>query len=238
MELNLLNHDVRKNIFKKLMYASGLSFSQLQDSNIRSNHFNYHLNKLVKLGIIKKDEDGLYSLTNTGNELAIYVDLNNMGVHKQPFVITGVIIRDGDKILLSRLEREPFKGIWATSVVGRVRFGEGIKESAVRQTIERTGYAPKDLKLKIIYSMRTYNKDDIHSHHLFYVFRCNEFTGELKKKTVDRLNKWFNIKNLEKLNIFADIPYSLKYIDKRGINFFEITREFDGKKFDLTKIPN
>ncbi len=238
MELNLLNHDVRKNIFKKLMYASGLSFSQLQDSNIRSNHFNYHLNKLVKLGIIKKDEDGLYSLTNTGNELAIYVDLNDMGVHKQPFVIAGVIIREEGKILLSRLEREPFKGVWATSVVGRVRFGEGIKESAVRQTIERTGYVPKDLKLKIIYSMRTYNKDDIHSHHLFYVFKCNEFAGELKKKTVDRLNKWFNIKNLEKLNIFADIPYSLKYIDKRGINFFEITREFDGKKFDLTRILN
>lgn len=238
MELNLLNHDVRKNIFKKLMYASGLSFSQLQGDNIRSNHFNYHLNKLVDLGIIKKDKDGLYSLTNIGNELAIYVDLNNMGVHKQPFVIAGVIIRKGNKILLSKLEREPFKGIWATSVVGRVRFGEGIKESVVRQTIERTGYAPKDLKLKIIYSMRTYNKNDIHSHHLFYVFKCDEFTGELKKKTVDRYNKWFNIKNLEKLNIFADIPYSLKYIDKRGINFFEIKREFDGKKFDLTRTTN
>ncbi len=236
MELNLLNHDVRKKIFKKLMYKSKLSFSQLQDSNIRSNRFNYHLNKLVKLGIIKKDEDGLYSLSNLGKELAIYVDLNEMGVHKQPFVIVGVVIRKEDKILLSKLGREPFKGVWAISVVGRMHFGEGVRESAVRQTMERTGYAPKDLKLKIIYSIRTNKENNIHSHHMFYVLRCNDFSGKLKKKTPDRLNKWVNIKDVKKLNIFTDIPYTLKYIDKRGITFLELEREFNGKKFNLTKI--
>jgi ADP-ribose pyrophosphatase YjhB (NUDIX family) len=114
--------------------------------------------------------------------------------------------------------------------------GESLKESAYRQTIERTGYIPQDLELKVVHSIRTYQKNKLLSQHLHFVFKCNKFRGKFKEKSADRTNKWIKVKDLKKYNIFLEIPTTLKYIDNPGITYLEIKRYYNGKKFTSSKI--
>ena len=56
-----------------------------------------------------------------------------------------VIIRDGDRILLVKRAREPFKGYWSLPG-GRVEAGETAKEAAAREAKEETGLMVSGLK--------------------------------------------------------------------------------------------
>ncbi|MDD5417622.1 MAG: NUDIX domain-containing protein [Candidatus Nanoarchaeia archaeon] len=235
MDIKELKHPIRKEIFRKLMYKKNLSFSQLMDKKVRSNHFNYHLSELIKAGIIKK-ENFLYSLTKKGDKIAVYFDTESSDIYMPPFTSVAVALRKDNEILLSRLEKGPFKNCWAISAVGRLKEGEGLKESAYRQTIERTGYTPKDLELKIIYSIKTYYRRKILSQHLHFIFNCKNFTGKLKETTKDRTNKWVKIKDLRRYNIFLENITTLKHIDNGGITYLEIVRRHDGKKFTSSKV--
>jgi 8-oxo-dGTP diphosphatase len=55
-----------------------------------------------------------------------------------PVVAVGVIIRDGDRIVLVRRAKEPSKGLW-TFPGGAVELGESLRDAAVREAREETG---------------------------------------------------------------------------------------------------
>jgi 8-oxo-dGTP diphosphatase len=55
-----------------------------------------------------------------------------------PVVAVGVIIQDGDRIVLIRRDKEPSKGLW-TFPGGAVELGESLRDAAVREAREETG---------------------------------------------------------------------------------------------------
>ncbi len=234
MDLSILNHKIRKDIFNKLLYNAELSFSQIyKDMSVRSNIFTYHLKELMNHKIISKNKESNYYMTEAGKQLAQYADklkIDNM--EKQPFIIIGVVIKDGDKMLVSKITRYPFKDIWSTSVSGRMRFGETVRNSAIRQTLNDTGYEPLDLDLKLVCSVRTFNDSKLLFHHMSYFFKCEKFLGKLKKNSPDRVNKWVDINEfVETHNMFKDIPIILDCLNKEGVTIKEIKREYNGESF-------
>lgn len=55
-----------------------------------------------------------------------------------PIVAVGVIIRDGDRIVLIRRNKEPSKGLW-TFPGGAIELGESLQDAARREALEETG---------------------------------------------------------------------------------------------------
>ncbi len=55
-----------------------------------------------------------------------------------PLVGVGVVVRDGNRILLIKRAKDPGKGLWAVPG-GKVRLGEPMRAAASREVLEETG---------------------------------------------------------------------------------------------------
>jgi 8-oxo-dGTP diphosphatase len=57
---------------------------------------------------------------------------------KAPIVAVGVIILDGDRMVLIRRDKEPSRGLW-TFPGGAIELGESLEDAAQREVLEETG---------------------------------------------------------------------------------------------------
>jgi 8-oxo-dGTP diphosphatase len=60
------------------------------------------------------------------------------GAEQRPVVGVGVVVVADDRILLIQRGRDPGRGLW-TVPGGKVRFGETLRQTALRETREETG---------------------------------------------------------------------------------------------------
>src|SRR5690606_3075989 len=108
-------HPVQIRILKVLLFTIEASYADIQkQSGLESDHFNFHLKKLVELGYVAK-AGPKYTLTAVGKEHASKIDTDNNTIERQPKVsiILGVIQQlDGqpDKVLVQQRLKQPFFG--------------------------------------------------------------------------------------------------------------------------------
>ena len=83
-------HQIQMLILRELLFNPNSRFSELNIKGLSNDHFSYHVNTLVDLGLVKKGENG-YSLTSTGKEFANRMDTDQAQMEKQPKVAVMVI---------------------------------------------------------------------------------------------------------------------------------------------------
>lgn len=79
MELKI--HDYQISILRELLFRPEARFRDLNKVDVTNDHFSFHVNHLIKEGLIKKT-NGKYSLTDEGKEFA-----NRMG----KFTLKGIV---------------------------------------------------------------------------------------------------------------------------------------------------
>lgn len=107
-----VNHYIQKHILDVLMYQKVARFRDLRPDKTDTNLFTYHLNSLVKSGLVDKVVGG-YALSPKGLSYIDRVSTEKKTIRTQPKIITMLVVQNGEgDILLQRRKKQPFIDSW------------------------------------------------------------------------------------------------------------------------------
>jgi 8-oxo-dGTP pyrophosphatase MutT (NUDIX family) len=188
-------HDAQTAILRELLFHPHVNFAKLQKlTGMSSDHFNFHINKLIELGLVEKVKRGTYTLTPKGKEHANKLDTDNNTIERQPKTAVILAIEkevSGKKVYLfqERL-KQPYFGFWGFAT-GKIRWGETIAQCAERELMEETGLTA-DIRICGVYHELVYQKEtgDQLEDKIFFVISCTNPKGKLTVDFEGGRNAW------------------------------------------------
>lgn len=139
VEFISVNHHIQKHILDVLMYQKAARFRDLRPPRTDTNLFTYHLNNLVKMGMVNKI-DGGYTLSADGLAYVDRVSTEKKVIRSQPKIITMLVVQNSDgDILLQRRTKQPYIETW-TLPYGKLHIEDtSVKSAARREAFEKLG---------------------------------------------------------------------------------------------------
>lgn len=165
-----ITHHIQKSIMHILLLHDTVRYSDLKPAELESNIFMYHLNQLIKTGLVQKDKYG-YSLTRDGKLYASRSNLQSLKIRIQPKVITILTIQrdDGQWLLLKRKHQPNLNYVGFPS--GKIHFGETLEQAAQRELLEKANITTVPLTFRGNLVMRFLSPEDAVVNHIIgYVF--------------------------------------------------------------------
>jgi ADP-ribose pyrophosphatase YjhB (NUDIX family) len=192
MNVNDTMHPAQVSILHALLFRPSASFSDLQKASaLSSDHFNFHLKQMLDQGVISKNSDGHYTLTQSGKEYANRFDTDERVVERQPkvAVLLHILGKDGKQLFQQRL-KQPYYGFWGRPT-GKIRWGETIIEGAARELKEETNLEA-DLAFVGIHHKMDYNKSTgkMLEDKVFFTIKCTNTRGRLLEDFDGGKNAW------------------------------------------------
>lgn len=168
-----INHHIQKHIIDVLMYTEVARFRDLRPPRTDTNLFTYHLNSLIRAGMVEKVEGG-YRLSVTGLSYVDRVSTEKKVIRSQPKIITMLLIQNSNgDVLLQRRDKQPYINAW-TLPYGKLHIEDvSLEGAAKREAEEKLGLKNQDLVHAGDCYIRVKTGDDILSTTLAHVFRFN-----------------------------------------------------------------
>lgn len=187
-------HDTQTSILRELLFRPSATFAELQKpTELTSDHFNFHIARLVELGYVERVGRGTYSLTQKGKEYANKLDTDDNTIERQPKSAVIVAAQKGDKWLFQERLKHPYFGFWGFPG-GKIRWGETIVEAAARELLEETGLSAtcthKGIYHEQVFSAETNEQLE---DKIFHVFHCTDVSGELISEFEGGKNAWMTL---------------------------------------------
>lgn len=166
-----VNHHIQKHILDVLMYQKVTRFRDLRPPRVDTNLFTYHLNSLVKSGMVRK-VDGGYALSTTGLSYVDRVSTEKKIIRTQPKIITMLVIQNGEgDILLQRRTKQPYIDTW-TLPYGKLHVEDAsVNEAAQREAFEKLGLKNQEVEHAGDCYIRVHANGELLSTTLAHVFR-------------------------------------------------------------------
>lgn len=225
MELKI--HDFQISILRELLFRPEARFRDLNKVDVTNDHFSFHVNHLIKEGLIKKT-NGKYSLTDDGKEFANRMDTDSLKLERQAklgVAIHAVRQRNGKtEYLVHHRLKEPFYG-WYGSHSGKIRWGEIPLQTAKREFLEESGLTG-EFTLKGVVHYHHFHKDGrLLEDKYFWVYRVDNAKGKLKEKVPEGENIWITESQYRKIkNVFATIDEIKKVINGKKLIYKDVTK--------------
>jgi 8-oxo-dGTP pyrophosphatase MutT (NUDIX family) len=198
MSLEVKIHEVQTSILRALLFLPSAGYADLQKpTSLSSDHFSFHIARLVELGLVEKVARGRYRLTSRGKEYANRLDTDNNTIERQPksAVIIG-LIREHDgktQYLFQQRLKNPYYGFWGLPS-GKIRWGETIAEAAAREALEETGLHA-DFSVRSVYHEHVVEKESglIIEDKIFFIVLGEQAHGTLVTDFEGGHNEWLSI---------------------------------------------
>lgn len=118
-----------------------------------------------------------------------------------PIVAVGVIIREGDRIVLIRRDKEPSKGCW-TFPGGAVELGESLHDAARREAWEETGLdvAIGEVATVLDHVVRD-ESGSVRYHYVIVDYFARPTWGSLQSASDVSDARWFRLTDLDGLDM-------------------------------------
>lgn len=141
-----VTHHIQKHIIDVLMYTKIARFRDLRPDKTDTNLFSYHLQSLVKMGMVTKIEGG-YTLSLEGLSYVDRVSTEKKAIRTQPKIITMLLIQNSDgDILLQRRTKQPYIGAW-TLPYGKLHIDDPtVLSAAQREAAEKLGLHDQEMR--------------------------------------------------------------------------------------------
>ena len=224
-------HDAQVAILRELLFHPEAGYAQMQKpTGLTSDHFNFHITRLVDLGYVEKVKKGLYTLTQKGKEYSNKLDTDTNTVERQPKVAVLLAIENeqGQWIFQKRL-KQPYFGFWCFPT-GKMRWGETIKECAERELEEETGMTA-DYRIAGVYHeiVKSSESSEILEDKQFYIVHCTNTRGELIADFEGGHNEWRSAEE-----IFA----KEKHFDSAEVEIDMVRDRFKGEEIFLERVTS
>lgn len=188
-------HPVQVAIMRYLLFTPVGGFADIQKvTELSSDHFNFHIKKLISEGYVEKAKTG-YQLSRKGKEYANRMDTDENEIEKQPKVSVVVTLErtnaKGEReFLYQQRLKNPYYGFWGR-LGGKMRWGESVIEAANRELMEETGLTA-EFTYKLMYHKRDFDKTSgkLLEDKLFLCVYATEFAGELNERFEGGYNRW------------------------------------------------
>lgn len=205
MSIEVKVHDAQINILRELLFVPEAGYADLQKpTGLASDHFNFHIGRLVEIGLVEKLSKGRYRLTIKGKEYANKLDTDARTIERQPKVAVLLAVEreiDGEQqLLFQQRTKNPYFGYWGFPS-GKIRWGETITQTAARELEEETGLSA-DFKIVGLYHEHTFvdKEEEAVEDKMFFVVHCTNPHGELIEKYEGGVNQWMTIDESRKLD--------------------------------------
>lgn len=227
-------HDAQMAILRHLLLSPGAGFAELQKStDLASDHFNFHIKKLVDVGYVQKKDNGHYVLSRVGKEYANRMDTDDNVIEKQPKISVGLIIENSEgKFLAQERLKQPYYGFWGRPT-GKIRWGETMLEAGARELMEETGLTA-DLRVGGFYHKMDYDKDsgDMLEDKIFVLIHGTNPTGELIVEDEGHRNEWLSKEEFDKKEkSFQSVEIITKLATAETMGFMEKRYEYGADEY-------
>lgn len=187
-------HQAQTSILRALLFAPHAGFAELQKTtDLTSDHFNFHIKKLVEAGLVTKNDSG-YTLSSRGKEYANRMDTDENEIEKQPKVSVALIVerQNGGRreFLVQQRLKQPYYGFYGR-LGGKVRWGESFEEAATRELKEETGL-DAEFTFSHVFHKRDFRADDhtLLEDKIFVIMYTATATGDLIEEFEGGKNFW------------------------------------------------
>lgn len=220
-------HEFQISILKELLFKPEARFRDLKKVDVTNDHFTFHVNHLIKEGLIVK-QNGKYSLTDQGKEFANRMDTDALKLERQAKLAIAIhAVRKNKGVteyLVHRRLKEPFYG-WYGSHSGKIRWGENPLVCAQREFLEETGLTGKFTLRGIVHYHHFHKDGRLLEDKYFWVFRVEDTKGDFKEKVPEGENIWMTEKEYRKLkNVFATFDEIIDVINGKKIVCIDRTK--------------
>lgn len=141
-----ITHHIQKHILKVLLRQRYARYRDMRPPRVDTNLYSYHLNQLLKTGMVHKTENG-YTLGTKG---LVYVDRINAEKvfrREQPKIITQLVIQNSNgDVLLQQRDKQPYIHMW-TLPNGKLHMDDNsLLDAARREAKDKLGIDQTDMR--------------------------------------------------------------------------------------------
>jgi len=222
-------NDIQAGIIRRLFLHETLRFSEINDTDVSSDQFSYHLRRLIKYNLVEKDQAGHYKLSVMGRSQAVLMDSQTNKFIDQGFVAVRVVLsktEDGQtKYLVQKRTRVPYMG-YIGEPGGKVLLGEDVPMAAKRNMLAETGL-DCDITIRGLAHYRDTYKDELVQDKYFFVAQASNPKGTLKGVGLTGDNFWLTLDEIKTGPLHQGVPELLEIAEGTSFTYREDTFAVD-----------
>lgn len=184
-------HWIQRHILRQLSSSDGSRYSELRPKDVEGNLFMYHLNQMMKGGLVDK-QAAKYALTEKGKAIVAQMSMRKGAPIAVPNILVIVVYRQDDQQVLYRWTRQPYRGS-ISFPFGRLHTGWTVLGMAASQLHFKTGLSATDFKLLGNVSVQIMKGEDLKQHYLAHIVEAMGPGGEMEQDDLTGEAFWGDI---------------------------------------------